>query len=84
MIFVLKKMKKALVFQGLFQNILYRVFIGKEAITHKSARTMLAVLYRVFIGKEVIIYGFQKTYHFELYQIIFWSNQIFLKSFSAF
>lgn len=77
MIFVLKKMKKALVFQGLFQNILYRVFIGKEAITIGISCPISAVLYRVFIGKEVIIYGFQKTYHFELYQIIFWPNQIF-------
>lgn len=84
MIFVLKKMKKALVFQGLFQNILYRVFIGKEAITVMTFLYPISSLYRVFIGKEVIIYGFQKTYHFELYQIIFWSNQIFLKSFSAF
>lgn len=84
MIFVLKKMKKALVFQGLFQNILYRVFIGKEAITQILSDRLLHLLYRVFIGKEVIIYGFQKTYHFELYQIIFWPNLIFLKSFSAF
>ena len=54
MIFVLKKMKKALVFQGLFQNILYRVFIGKEAITHTHHNKQFLLLYRVFIGKEAI------------------------------
>ena len=54
MIFYPEKMEKALVFQGLFLDILYRVLIGKEAITTASTYNKMIKLYRVLIGKEAI------------------------------
>ena len=50
----MQKTEKALVFQGLFLMILYRVFIGKEAITLSATSLSNKTLYRVFIGKEAI------------------------------
>ncbi len=54
MIFYPEKMEKALVFQGLFLDILYRVLIGKEAITKSPILECEGILYRVLIGKEAI------------------------------
>ena len=54
MIFHLENIEKAFVFQRLFLNGLYRIFVGKEAITGFVAGSAGHLLYRIFVGKEAI------------------------------
>lgn len=54
MIFFMGKIKKAFVFQRLFLNGLYRIYIGKEAITEQRTELKNALLYRIYIEKEAI------------------------------
>ena len=54
MIFHLENIEKAFVFQRLFLNLLYRIFVGKEAITKQEPFIEKKTLYRIFVGKEAI------------------------------
>ena len=54
MIFHLENIEKAFVFQRLFLNGLYRIFVGKEAITCFGGVERVGELYRIFVGKEAI------------------------------
>ena len=69
MIFHLENIEKAFVFQRLFLNGLYRIFVGKEAITKANYAQKAETLYRIFVGKEAITQPRQSLQTRVLYRI---------------